>query len=106
VFNLYDGFTGVVTHPYRDTKKEGVVGFGKGVGRGAGGLVLKTMAAVFGLPAYTLKGVEKQLEKRSGRDLKITILKSRLKQGLEDFRMASEEEKQGIVKRWKELNVQ
>jgi sterol 3beta-glucosyltransferase len=106
VFNLYDGFTGVVTHPYRDTKKEGVVGFGKGVGRGAGGLVLKTMAAVFGVPAYTLKGVEKQVEKRADRDLKITILKSRLKQGLEDFRVASEEEKEEIVRRWKELNEQ
>jgi sterol 3beta-glucosyltransferase len=103
VLNLYDGFTGVVTHPYRDAKKDGVVGFGKGVGRGFGGLLLKTMAAVSGLPGYTLKGIEKQIEKRADRDLKAKIIQIRLKQGLAAIQRTSEEEKQQIIKRWKEL---
>jgi hypothetical protein len=105
VLNLYDGFTGVITHPYRDTRKDGVAGLGKGIGRGAGGLVLKTMAAVFGLPAYTLKGVEKQFEKRRDRNLQAKILNVRLKQGMDAFRRATEEERQEILRRWKELGV-
>lgn len=105
MFNLYDGFTGIVTHPYRDAKKDAVVGFGKGVGRGVGGLVFKTMAAVFGLPAYTLKGAEKQIEKHSDKDLKAEILRERLKQGLAAFQRATEEEKREVLKRWEELNV-
>jgi sterol 3beta-glucosyltransferase len=63
------------------------------------------MAAAFGLPAYTLKGVEKQIEKRSDRDLKAEILEIRLRQGLAAFRQASAEEKREMLKRWKELGV-
>jgi hypothetical protein len=103
VFGLYDGFTGLVTQPYNGTKKEGVVGFGKGVGKGLGGLVLKTSAAAFGLTGYTLKGVEKQFEKRYDRGMKANLLAIRLKQGLRDFGQATEEEKQDILKRWKDL---
>jgi hypothetical protein len=63
------------------------------------------MAAVFGLPAYTLKGVEKQFEKRRDRNLQAKILNVRLKQGMDAFRRASEEERQEILRRWKELGV-
>lgn len=104
VFNIYDGFTGVVTHPYRDTKKSGVVGFGKGVGRGASGLVLKTLAAVTGLPGYTLKGIEKQLEKRTDRVLQAEILKVRLQQGLSEFKRSTVEKREDILQRWKDFN--
>jgi hypothetical protein len=105
VFNLYDGVTGIVTHPYRDTKKDGVVGFGKGVGRGVSGLVLKTMAAVTGLPGYTLKGFEKQLEKHSNRKLNAQILKMRLMEGMAAFKQTTVEEREEILKRWKEFGV-
>lgn len=105
VFGLYDGFTGVVTHPYNETVKEGVVGFGKGVGKGLGGLVFKTSAAAFGMTGYTLKGVEKQFEKRYSRDLKANLIAQRLKQGLRQFSLASEEQKQEILKRWADLGV-
>lgn len=102
---MYDGFTGVVTHPYRDTKKSGVIGFGKGVGRGVSGLVLKPMAAITGLPGYTLKGIEKQLETRKDRDLKAQVLKVRLQQGLSEFKKSTPEEREAILKRWKEFNA-
>jgi hypothetical protein len=105
VFGLYDGFTGIVTHPYNGTVKEGVVGFGKGVGKGLGGLVFKTSAAAFGVTGYTLKGVEKQFEKRYSRGLKANLIAQRLKQGLRQFGMATEEEKKEILKRWGELDA-
>jgi hypothetical protein len=105
VFGLYDGFTGLVTQPYNGTKKDGVVGFGKGVGRGFGGLVFKTSAAAFGMTGYTLKGVEKQFEKRLDRGLKANLIAQRLKQGLRQFGQATEEDKKEILKRWADLGV-
>jgi hypothetical protein len=105
VFGLYDGVTGLVTQPYFGTKKDGVVGFGKGVGRGFGGLVFKTSAAAFGITGYTLKGVEKQFEKRYSRELKANLITQRLKQGLRQFAQATEEEKQEVLKRWADLGV-
>jgi len=41
---MFDGFTGIVTQPYRGAQKKGVTGFGTGVGKGVGGLVFKTSA--------------------------------------------------------------
>jgi hypothetical protein len=38
---LYDGITGLLTHPIKGAKEEGGVGLVKGFGKGIGGLVLK-----------------------------------------------------------------
>jgi hypothetical protein len=105
VFGLFDGVTGLVMQPYYGTKKDGVVGFGKGIGKGVGGLVFKTSAAAFGVTGYTLKGVEKQFEKRYSRGLKANLIAQRLKQGLRHFGTATKEEKDEILKRWGELGL-
>lgn len=102
-FNMLDGFTGLVYHPYRGARKEGLTGFGKGIGKGVGGLLFKSTAAVLGVPAYTAKGLEKQIEKRFDRDLKARILEVRLKQGMTAYGRASKEEKQVVLSRWKQL---
>ena len=65
-FATYDGVTGLVTHPYtgfktgRNRKGGPVWGVAKGVVRGFGGLVFRTGAAVFGIPGYTLKGLQQE----------------------------------------------
>ena len=41
---FYDGITGLVIHPYMGAKRDGTVGFFKGVIRGFGGLFFKTQA--------------------------------------------------------------
>ncbi len=43
-FGMYDGLTGVITHPMRGAEKEGGLGLIKGIGKGIGGLVLKPAA--------------------------------------------------------------
>ncbi|KAH8687247.1 hypothetical protein BGZ60DRAFT_363549 [Tricladium varicosporioides] len=102
---IFDGVTGLVTQPFNGARKDGFGGFAAGIGRGVGGLVFKTGAAVFGLPGYTLKGVEKQIQKRKQRDLKARILTIRLRQAVLEFERTTREEKNEIIKRWKELNV-
>jgi hypothetical protein len=68
-FGLYDAVTGLITQPYlgyRDSPsrhQSHTVGTLKGLGRGLGGLVLKPCAAVTGLPGYTFKGLEREIER-------------------------------------------
>jgi hypothetical protein len=125
VFGLFDGVTGLVYQPYlgaiKGSKKKstfdgdddkeilsggglarGVLGFGKGIGKGIGGLICKTGAAAFGITGYTLKGLEREIEKRHLRDLKAGMLAVRLKQGIADFGRTTEAQREEIVKRWQE----
>lgn len=43
---LYDGISGLVTQPMKGAKEEGTAGFLKGVGKGIGGVVLKSGAGI------------------------------------------------------------
>lgn len=63
------------------------------------------ITAAFGLPGYTLKGLEKQFEKRYTRDLKAKLIAIRLRQGIAEFERVTVEEKEETVSRWKELGV-
>jgi hypothetical protein len=83
-------------------RKDGVVGFATGVGKGLGGLVFKTCAAGLSIPAYTLKGVEKQFEKRHNRPLVAQLLAIRIRQSLASFEHVTQQEKDDVIARWKE----
>jgi hypothetical protein len=69
VYGIYDAVTGVIVQPYLGYKEapsrsqSHVEGVAKGMGRGLGGLVLKPCAAVAGLPGYTFKGLEREIER-------------------------------------------
>jgi len=80
------------------------VSLSKGIGKGFGGLVLKSGAAAFAIPGYTLKGLERQLEKRRNRYLKAKILHTRIEQGINEYKRAGQEEKDQILKRLRELD--
>ena len=66
VFGVYDGITGLVAQPYHGFKdgqnRKGGAALGalKGTGRGLHGLVCRAGAIAFGIPGYTMKGVEMQ----------------------------------------------
>ncbi|KAF2876071.1 hypothetical protein BDV95DRAFT_625490 [Massariosphaeria phaeospora] len=76
-FGWYDGVTGLVTQPWKGGKKAGASGFFKGLGKGIGGV-----------PAYMMKGVYKEVEKR-------------VAQGYEEWLLSGEAEKEDVVVRWK-----
>jgi hypothetical protein len=46
VLGFGDAFQGIVRHPYLGAKQEGVLGLGKGVGRGMGGFFFHSMAGM------------------------------------------------------------
>lgn len=70
VFGIYDGITGVATQPingFKDgkTRKGGPLwGAAKGFGRGISGVVTRAGAIAFGVPGYTMKGMEMQFRKQ------------------------------------------
>ena len=101
-YGIYDGWTGLVKHPYHGAKEGGALGFAKGMGRGVGGWVLKDLAAPFGLFGYTLKGIQKQLTR--GRQPTAFIEHARRIQGEKDLRGLSDDKRdeatEQVMKAW------
>jgi len=70
IFGFYDGITGIATQPisgYKEGKaRKGGPAWGaaKGVGRGITGVVSRAGAIGFGVPGYTMKGIEMQFRKQ------------------------------------------
>ena len=93
-YGIYDGWTGLVKQPYQGAKQDGAVGFAKGVGKGVGGWVLKDFAALCGLPAYTLKGLHREMIK--GRQPTRFIRRSRTVYGQNDYAELSDAERKRI----------
>lgn len=58
---------------------------------------------IFSLPGYSLKGIEKKLSKHRLTDLKAEILLIRIRQGIEDYQLATDDERRQIEERWKSL---
>jgi hypothetical protein len=70
LFGVYDGITGLATQPVsgfkegRNRKGGPAWGAAKGVGRGITGVVYRAGAIGFGVPGYTMKGIEMQFRKQ------------------------------------------
>ncbi|RDL38700.1 uncharacterized protein BP5553_03040 [Venustampulla echinocandica] len=100
---LYDGLTGLVTQPYNGAKKDGAVGFLKGVGKGLGGVVFKPSAGACGVPGYAFMGVYKSLMKlRKGDEITLDeyLAASRIAQGEEEVAALGSKDWEDIVGRW------
>ncbi|THY12798.1 UDP-Glycosyltransferase/glycogen phosphorylase [Aureobasidium pullulans] len=62
-FGFYDAVTGVLTQPIHGFEADGAIGLVKGVGRGVGGLVCKSVAGALGFPSYSMKGLAKSIHR-------------------------------------------
>lgn len=97
----YDGVSGVVTQPWKGAQKDGASGFFKGIAKGMGGFITKPSAGVFGIPAYVMKGVHKEMQKLFGSNVQNHIVASRIAQGYEEWLQSSDADKQDVIIRWK-----
>ncbi|KAJ4296089.1 hypothetical protein N0V88_004791 [Collariella sp. IMI 366227] len=97
---FYDGLSGFVTQPWKGAEKEGAVGFVKGIGKGIGGVFLKSSAAIFALPAYTMQGVRTEMRNMFARSSLNYIITSRVLQGEEDMAGSTAEERMDVMARW------
>lgn len=94
---VFDGITGIFSQPVKGAMKEGPVGFVKGVGKGLAGAPLKSAAGAIALPAYTMKGFHSEAMKRLTQTTEGHISSVRKAQGLEEWRKADRELKNGVV---------
>jgi UDP:flavonoid glycosyltransferase YjiC (YdhE family) len=105
-YGFYDGITGLVTQPLAGAKKEGIAGFFKGAAKGIGGVVLKPGAGIWGLPGYTAKGIYAEVAKHFGSSVQNYIIAARTAQGFEDWKNSTPEEREAIVKAWKDSKIE
>ncbi|KAF2661950.1 glycosyltransferase family 1 protein [Lophiostoma macrostomum CBS 122681] len=98
---FYDGITGLVMDPYKGAKKEGGVGFIKGVGKGIAGLPTKVMGGVFALPGYAMKGLYQEALKNKGANVQNYIIAARISQGYDEASGISQSQREGILSQWK-----
>ncbi|KAH8658296.1 hypothetical protein BX600DRAFT_384295 [Xylariales sp. PMI_506] len=105
VLGLWDAVGGLAMRPYEGVKAEGWgKGLGKGLVRAGGGFGYGIGAAIFALPGYSLKGIEKELSKYHLTKLKAEIHLIRLRQALDEFVAADDAQKEEVLSRWKTLH--
>jgi hypothetical protein len=103
-YGLSDGLTGLVTQPYNGARKEGAVGFMKGVGKGISGVVCKTSAGACGIPGYAFMGVYREILKVGKAEgevgLEVYLAKARIAQGEEEVKELGGRDWEDVVGRW------
>jgi UDP:flavonoid glycosyltransferase YjiC (YdhE family) len=104
-FGLYDGITGIVTDPYKGAKKEGGVGFVKGVGRGLMSVPFRVMGGAWAVPGYAMKGLYQEMIKSKGTGVQNYIIAARISQGYDESIEVSPQERADIVSKWKIVKV-
>ncbi|EMD87038.1 glycosyltransferase family 1 protein [Bipolaris maydis ATCC 48331] len=100
-YGLYDGITGLVTDPYKGAKKEGGIGFVKGVGQGIMSLPFRVMSGAWAVPGYAMKGLYQEAVKNKGQNVQNYIIAARIAQGYEEASTISQKERDEIITRWK-----
>ncbi|TGO07937.1 hypothetical protein BTUL_0236g00170 [Botrytis tulipae] len=76
-YRFYDGITGIVTKPMQGAKKDGALGFAKGLAKETVGLITKPGAAMFGLKAYPATGLYKSINEMGLSTAQKRVLKGR-----------------------------
>ncbi|KAI4196827.1 MAG: hypothetical protein LQ350_006293 [Teloschistes chrysophthalmus] len=105
-YGMYDGVSGMVTQPLHGAKQEGFAGFVKGFAKGIGGLLLKPQAAFFSIPAYTMSGIYKELQKHFGSSVQNYIVAARTAQGYEQMAASTPQQRVEVVKRWQAAQIE
>ncbi|KAF1362686.1 UDP-Glycosyltransferase/glycogen phosphorylase [Lizonia empirigonia] len=100
-----DAFMGIMRHPYLGATQEGPLGFVKGVGRGLGGFYCHSLAAIFGVPGYFMKGIEKGLLARHLTTLQAELFLIQLRRSSLEYRHGTETEKLEVAEKWRELQI-
>jgi hypothetical protein len=102
---MFEGISGLVMDPYKGAKKEGGVGFIKGVAQGIAGVPLKVMGGVFSVPGYAMKGLYQEALKSKGANVQNYIIAARIQQGADEAQNMSRPEREGLVKRWRDIKL-
>lgn len=101
--NVGKAYAGVVYQPYKGARKDGWRGFGKGLGKGFGGVLLPKRGLVIGGKAYGIRGIYNAIKKHMGSGTLSFILAAHFALGFEEVRSSTEEERLDVRRRWNDL---
>ncbi len=94
-----------MTDPYKGAKKEGGIGFVKGVGRGLMNVPFRVMGGAWSVPGYAMKGLYQEMVKNKGKSVQNYIIAARIAQGYDEASNLSQHEKDDIIRRWKYVKL-
>ena len=89
-----------MTDPYKGAKKEGGIGFVKGVGRGIMSVPFRVMGGAWAIPGYAMKGLYQEMVKNKRNDVQNYIIAARVAQGYEEASEVTQEERYVVVNKW------
>jgi hypothetical protein len=92
-----------VTDPYKGAKKEGGIGFVKGVGRGIMSVPFRVMGGAWSVPGYAMKGLYQEMVKSKGKSVQNYIIAARIAQGYDEASSVTQQERDDIVKKWSHM---
>jgi hypothetical protein len=101
--NVGKAWASVATEPYKGAKKEGLRGFGKGLGKGVTNVLFPKRGLVIGGKPVGLRGIYIAIRKLLKSDTLSFILAVHFAEGFEAEKAATEEERQDVLRRWHEL---
>ncbi|KAF1952325.1 hypothetical protein CC80DRAFT_422782 [Byssothecium circinans] len=99
VHGIADGLKDFFVKPMEGAQKDGLVGLGKGMGRGIGNLVCKNTAGVIGIVGYSSAGVYKEFQSM-GFGKKDAAVDVAVRLGEAEYEQASDQLRRDIVKKW------
>lgn len=102
-FSLCEALAVLVLLPIEGAQTSGSRGVARGLGRALFTLPVNLGAAIFSLPAYTLKGLEREIHKRRLYKLEADLLIIRIQQLLAEWPELTDEDKSGIITAWDAL---
>ncbi|KAH7311031.1 UDP-glucose,sterol transferase [Rhexocercosporidium sp. MPI-PUGE-AT-0058] len=103
--NVAKAWGGIVYEPYKGARSNGWRGFGKGIGKGLGGVIFHKRGLVIGGKKYGMRAVYESIKKRMGSDTLSFILAAHFTQGYEEARAATEEERREVLRKWEEMKL-
>ena len=106
ILETYDGIAGLVQQPYIGARDGGVLGAVSGVGKGIAGLPTKWLSAMAAPVAYPLKGLDVTVTNAFRRKRRDLVSLARMELGEWEYAEANKEERQAVVDRWNELQLE
>jgi hypothetical protein len=102
--NVGKAWAGVVYEPYKGAKADSWRGFGKGLGKGFGGLIFHKRGLVLNGREYGTRALYREIRKKMGSGTLSFILAAHFAQGFQEASTATEVERLDVLARWNELS--
>jgi UDP:flavonoid glycosyltransferase YjiC (YdhE family) len=101
--NVVKSKASIIYEPYKGARKDGWKGFGKGLGKGTVNFFFPMRGLVINGKSYGMRALFKAIKQKLRSDTLSFILAAHFAEGFEEMKLATEEQRQEVLRRWHEL---